>query len=244
VSRDKSVFASDQSLPYQGVTDSDYDNTGFDRGHLKPAEDSPDQAAMDESHLMTNVAPEYPNFNRQTWRTLEQAINELVDATGGKAEVVTGPLYLDANGKPLPPDQIATMGSGKRKVAVPTHIFKAVRLTKPDGSITEFAFSVPNDPNSPTTRDEIGKRLADSRVSIDQLESTLGQDLFGDANPELESQANPTVTFPHAGHFHAASLLWPQGTEELNPYLRSSAWKDSYPDWFKEDLKNYGIQLA
>lgn len=57
VSRLESTFVRDPELGRNGVTDSDYTRTGFDRGHMKPAEDSPTQEAMNESHLMTNIAP-------------------------------------------------------------------------------------------------------------------------------------------------------------------------------------------
>lgn len=244
VDRSKSTWKRDPSLPYPGVVDSDYNGTGFDRGHLRPAEDSADQAAMDESHLMTNVAPQYPKFNEQTWRTLEQGISELVAATGGKAQVVTGNLYLDAKGNPLPPDQIQTTGSKDRKIAVPTHCYKAVRLTQPDGKVTEFAFVVPNDIDSPILRDPIGKLLRSCKVSIDQVEKLSGQDLFGDATPGLERDADPAITFPNAGRYHAAQLLWPQGVPLEAPWLPSLGWHDSYPDWFREDLHLWGVEEA
>lgn len=244
VDRDKSHWAQDPDLPYPGVTDSDYVDTGFDRGHIKPAEDSPDQAAMDESHLMTNVAPEYPTFNRQTWRTLEQAVNELVIATGGKADIVTGTLYLDKRGKPLPVEDIPTTGSGKRRIAVPTHIFKAVRLTKPDGTVSEFAFVVPNTADAPVDEEGIGKLLRSSRASIDQVESLLGQDLFGPGDPAQEADADPKITFPNAGHYHAASLVWPQGVPLETPYVLPNLWKDSVPDWFRNDLRHWRVDWA
>lgn len=244
VSRANSTFKRDPTLPYPGVTDSDYNGTGFDRGHLRPAEDSADQAAMDESHLMTNVAPQYPKFNEQTWRTLEQGISELVAATGGKAEVVTGNLYLDDKGKPLPEDQIPTTGSGDRKIAVPSHCFKAVRLTQPDGTVQEFAFVVPNDIDSPILRDPIGTLLRECKVSVDDVEGMTGENLFGDAAPDLESNPDPAITFPNAGRYHAAQLLWPQGVPLEKPWLPSNAWHGSYPDWFRDELKLYGMDDA
>lgn len=239
VDRSKSTWKRDPALPYPGVVDSDYVGTGFDRGHLRPAEDSADQAAMDESHLMTNVAPQYANFNQQTWRTLEQAISELVAATGGKAEVVTGNLYLDAKGNPLPPEELQVIGASDRKIAVPTHCFKAVRLTTPDGKVTELGFLVPNDADSPVGRDEIGALLRGSKVSVDALEGMLGQNVFGDRAPDLEAEADPVITFPNAGHYHAAQLLWPQGVPLDTPWLPSLGWHDSFPDWFRDELRLY-----
>jgi endonuclease G len=55
----------------------DYDHTEFDRGHQKPAEDSPNMEAMDETFLMTNMAPQTKVLNEQSWKYLEEATREL-----------------------------------------------------------------------------------------------------------------------------------------------------------------------
>lgn len=45
----------------------DYTNSGYDRGHMAPAGDAvASQAGMDETFLLTNIAPQIgPGFNRQ-----------------------------------------------------------------------------------------------------------------------------------------------------------------------------------
>lgn len=214
VSRDKSHFQQDPELP-EGVTDSDYNATGFDRGHMKPADDSPSQEAMDESHLLSNVAPQYPDLNRQTWRTLEGAVNDLVEATGGKASIITGNLYLDAQGKALPPEALQTTGAGDRRIAVPTHQFKTVLLELPNGNLSMFAYLVPNIKDAPTKKDEITPFLEASRTSVDHLEELLGRDLYAqlpaDVQAKLEGDSAAKVAFRNASRYEAASLVWPQG---------------------------------
>ncbi len=214
VDREGSEFWGDPEVP-GGAESSDYTGTGFDRGHMKPAADSPTQEAMDESHLMSNVAPQYPDMNRQTWRTLEGAVNDLVKATGGKASIVTGNLYLDAQGKPLPPEGISTMGAGTRRIGVPTHQFKTVLLELPNGNLSMFAYLVPNAKDSPTKKDEITPYLEASRTSVDHIEELLGADLYAQL-PEslqlkLEADRSARVAFQDASRYEAASLLWPQG---------------------------------
>ncbi|MFY0564473.1 DNA/RNA non-specific endonuclease [Archangium lansingense] len=214
VDREKSHFHTDPELGRAGVVDSDYTGTGFDRGHMKPAEDSPTQEAMDESHLLSNVAPQYPDLNRQTWRTLEGAVNDLVEATGGKASIITGNLYLDAQGKPLPPEARETMGANERRIAVPTHQFKTVLLELPNGNLSMFAYMVPNLKDAPTKKADITPFLEASRTSVDRLEELLGQDLYAQlpesVQAKLESDTSARVAFENDSMYEAASLLWPR----------------------------------
>jgi endonuclease G len=212
VNRDNSSFTKDPELGSGAVTASDYDKTGFDRGHMKPAEDSPTQEAMDESHLMSNIAPQHPNLNRQTWRTLEAAVNDMVATSGGKAYIMTGNLYLDAKGKPLPADAIDTMGANARRIAVPTHQFKTVLLELPNGNLSMFAYLVPNVKDAPTKKDQIEPFLEASRTSVDHIEELLGQDLYAQLPQEmqdkLEGDSTAKVAYRDASQYEAASLLW------------------------------------
>jgi endonuclease G len=216
VSRLESRFVRDPSLPRTGVTDGDYTGTGFDRGHMKPAEDSPTQEAMDESHFMSNIAPQHGDLNRQTWRTLEEAVNELVQATGGKAHILTGNLFLDAEGKPLPPESVQTTGSQTRRIGVPTHHFKTVLLELPNKHLTAFAYVVPNIQDAPSKKEDIIPFLAQSRVSVDRVEELLGQDLYAQlprhVQEQLEQDTSARVHFHGASQYHSATLLWPPET--------------------------------
>jgi endonuclease G len=218
VSRDKSEFTEDPELGGKGVKDTDYRGTGFDRGHMKPAADSPTQEAMDESHLMTNMAPQFPNLNRQSWATLEDAVRDMVSSTGGKAYVMTGNLYLDGQGKPLPPEAIKTIGPDGRPIAVPTHNFKTVLLELPNGNLSMFAYMVPNVKNAPTEPANISKFLESSRTSVDKIEELLGQDLYAQlpksVQERLEKDTSARMAFREASTFEAASLLMERGWGE------------------------------
>jgi endonuclease G len=214
VDRDRSHFKRDPELGAAGISPQDYTNTGFDRGHMKPAEDSPTQEAMDESHLMSNVAPQHPNLNRQTWRTLEDAVNDLVRSSGGKAHIVTGNVYLDAQGKPLPPEATEKMGRGESRIGVPTHNFKTVLLELPNGHLSMFAYLVPNVKDAPTKKQDITPFLEKARTSVDRIEELLGQDLYAQlpksVQARLETDTSARVAFREASQYEAATLLWPQ----------------------------------
>ena len=169
---------------------------------------------MDESHLMSNVAPQHPDLNRQAWRTLEDAVNDLVSSSGGKAHILTGNLFLDAQGKPLPPEAIDTIGANARRIAVPTHQFKTVLLELPNGHLSMFAYMVPNVKDAPTKKDAITPFLANARTSVDRIEELLGQDLYAQlpasVQARLEADTSAQVRFREASLYEAASLLWPQ----------------------------------
>lgn len=193
----------------------DYEGFKLDRGHMKPADDSPDLEAMSESFLMTNMAPQHGALNQATWRYLEAGIQQLVKATGGKATIHTGNLYLDTNGKPLADDAVRTIGKGNRKIAVPTHNFKTALLEFPDGKKQLIAFVVPNQFNLPRRPMDAQKTLFKSRVSVQELERLLGgvnlyPTLKASEAQSLKSTATPTITFPNANQYQFANLVWPQ----------------------------------
>ena len=64
-------FVSDVMVP-NSPTPKVYDKSGYDRGHLAPADDFDwSELAMSESFLMTNIAPQLAGFNRGIWKKLE-----------------------------------------------------------------------------------------------------------------------------------------------------------------------------
>ena len=60
VNRAMSVFTEDERIPMPfRSTNSDYFGSGYDRGHMVPAADAKSsQAAMNETFLLTNIAPQ------------------------------------------------------------------------------------------------------------------------------------------------------------------------------------------
>jgi endonuclease G len=112
-------------------TPSDYDRTGFDRGHLTPAADAASDTQMHDTFLMTNMTPQEPTLNRVSWRLLESHVRDMP-----AKYVVTGAIY-SASPKTI----------GKHKVLIPTSYYKLVYLT--DGTIK--AYIANNTPKAPVT---------------------------------------------------------------------------------------------
>jgi endonuclease G len=76
-------FRADTTLPigwYQ-VGSSSYSGSGFDRGHNCPSADRTSTvAANSATFLMTNMIPQAPNNNQQTWANLENYTRKLVNS--------------------------------------------------------------------------------------------------------------------------------------------------------------------
>lgn len=126
-------FRPDPEIPRgAGPANADYARSGWDRGHMAPAQDfSRDPEAMSESFLFSNIVPQDPKNNRLAWKELESLTREWAQ-TRGEVFVITGPVYN--NGAPL-----AVIG--RSKVWVPTHIFKIIIDARRGESV---AFVLPN----------------------------------------------------------------------------------------------------
>ena len=70
-------FISDPKLPNETDLQSDYNGSGFDRGHnFNAADGACDQVAMDESFYFSNMTAQYPSLNRGDWKSLESWTRE------------------------------------------------------------------------------------------------------------------------------------------------------------------------
>jgi len=124
-------FRADTSLPsgwYQ-VQNSSYTGSGFDRGHNCP---SGDRTASTDSNaatfLMTNMMPQAPNNNQQTWANLENYTRSLVKA-GSEVYVICGSYGQGGTGSLG--GTTKTIDNGK--VTVPSNIWKII-VVLADGS--------------------------------------------------------------------------------------------------------------
>jgi endonuclease G len=131
---------------------SDYLRSGFDRGHMSPSGDMPDEAAQAESFSLANMVPQAPKLNRGVWERIESAVRELA-VRDGEAYVVTGPLFQGGDLQAL-----------RGRVLVPTDTFKAV-YDPPRGWAGAYVCTNTDEPSCRT-------------VSIAQLQEMSGIDVF------------------------------------------------------------------
>ncbi|XP_049906639.1 endonuclease G, mitochondrial [Epinephelus moara] len=140
-------FKEDDSVHvFHRATNADYRGSGFDRGHLAAAANHKwSQKAMDDTFYLSNVAPQNPHLNQNTWNNLEKLCRSLTKSYLN-VYVCTGPLYLprqEADGKLYVRYQVL----GRNHVAVPTHFFKVVILEQMDGRGVELrSYVLPNEP--------------------------------------------------------------------------------------------------
>lgn len=96
-----------------------YVNSGYDRGHMAPAADMPDEQASYESFSLANMVPQAPGNNRGVWAKLEALVRKLAEEQG-QLYVITGPIF----------DETPRRVGGA--VSVPVKLFKAVLIPATD----------------------------------------------------------------------------------------------------------------
>lgn len=155
------------------ATNSDFTNSGYDRGHLVPAEDmSFSEEAMGESFYTTNVSPQDPSFNRGIWKSLEDKVRDWATEYN-RVYVIAGPI--------LPGRMTSTTEKigANSDVVVPKQFFKIVLdYDKPDQKAIAFIFD-----NAAAT-----KPLKQMACSIDKVEQVTGLDFFPNLSASEQAQ--------------------------------------------------------
>ncbi|MDX9731466.1 MAG: DNA/RNA non-specific endonuclease [Bdellovibrionales bacterium] len=161
----KDRFHKDTAL-MNGVAPNEYAKSGYDRGHLAPAEDMRWSAdAMYDSFSMVNMTPQSPSLNRGVWKQIEERVREF--ALGhDEVFIATGPVLTEKC--------LRHIGKG---VCVPQHHFKVVLAHA--GSFKAIGFIVPQD----------AKGSFESWVqTVAEVERRTGLDFFSKLPDALETQ--------------------------------------------------------
>lgn len=111
----------------------DYARSGYDRGHLAPSADMPNEQAQHESFSLANMIPQTPENNRGIWSAIEGATRHLANQRS-EIYVITGPLFIG--------------GSVKRiggRVLVPSHIYKAIYDPSTEEGAAYLTSNLPGD---------------------------------------------------------------------------------------------------
>jgi endonuclease G len=187
-------FRPDNSLPTAcyPVVPADYTNTGFDRGHLCPSDDR-DATPEDNSatFLMTNIIPQAPDLNRQTWRLLEEYCRKLLDE-GNELYILSGAYGRGGTGSNGSRNTIAD-----GKVTVPARCWKIVvvlpegknDLKRIDASTRVIAVDVPNR----QAVDNGNKNWDDYLVTVDAIEAATGYDFLTELSRNLQNTLESKV---------------------------------------------------
>ena len=179
-------FRADDELPaaWYRVQASSYTGSGFDRGHNCPSADRTSSvAANSATFLMTNMMPQAPRNNQQTWANLEDYCRTLV-RQGNELYLVCGSYGRGGTGSN---GYATTLDQGR--VTVPAHCWKVVVVlpvgtadaTRVSASTRVIAIDTPND-------NALSTSWGSYRTSVDALEAATGLDLLS-AVPVAVQQA-------------------------------------------------------
>ncbi|MCR5888355.1 DNA/RNA non-specific endonuclease [Hymenobacter sp. J193] len=170
-------FRADNTLPagwYQ-VQATSYSGSGFDRGHMCPSADRTNTVADNSAtFLMTNMVPQAPRNNQQTWANLEDYTRSFL-ATNNEVYIICGSYGRGGTGSNGGVTQ--TLDNGR--VTVPNRLWKVVVIlptgtddaTRVSTSTRVIAIDTPNE-------NTISTNWGQYRVSVDAIEAATGLDLL------------------------------------------------------------------
>jgi endonuclease G len=168
-------FRPDPSLPKQwkGIKPSIYKGSGYDRGHLVPSADRTKSIEDNSStFLMTNIIPQTPDNNRNTWGNLEDYSRELVEQ--GKT------LYIIAG-------TWGSKGKINNLVNIPKYTWKIIVILDRPSQILDITSRTPviavNIPNDQELEDDWKKFL----TTVDQIEKLTEYDFLSNVPTPIQN---------------------------------------------------------
>lgn len=177
-------FTADANLPgtFYITQPSDYTSSGYDRGHLCPSDDRDKNYADNyATFLMTNIIPQTPQLNQQTWNDLELYCTTLMNQ-GNELYIISGGYGVS--------DTIGTTNH----VVVPSDCWKVI-VVLPNGSNDVSRVSTSTRviavmmPNTTT----VGNQWGNYRVSIDSIEALTGFDFLSVVSTSLQTTIENAV---------------------------------------------------
>ena len=146
---------------------SDYKHSGYDRGHMAPANDMKwSKTSMEESFYMTNICPQLHALNDGCWRKLELAIHRWAKRDK-RLIIAAGPVLKNV---------MHTIGPD-RNISVPAAFYKVVYAPN-QGRAIGFIFN----------NEKISGGYASHAVSVDYVERVTGIDFFCALDDALENK--------------------------------------------------------
>ncbi|WP_242928926.1 DNA/RNA non-specific endonuclease [Pontibacter vulgaris] len=184
-------FRADNSLPssFYKVQSTDYTGSGFDRGHNCPSADRT-LTVTDNSatFLMSNMIPQAPNNNQQTWGNLENYCRTLVNQ-GNELYVIMGSYGTGGDGSA---GYKTTIAGGK--VTVPNRIWKVI-VVLPVGTgdaarvTTSTRVIAVDTPNSNTVSSSWGGY----RTTVDAIEAKTGYNILSNVSSTVQTTIEAKV---------------------------------------------------
>ncbi len=180
-------FRSDFRIPKSFRADlSDYSGSGYDRGHLVASANQIDEDIQNsETFLLSNMSPQTPQFNRQKWRELEEAVRELNHKPSVlETYVITGPIFDFME----PVTMIGENDGNGISIPVPSHFFKCILTEEKNGNLNMWAFKMKNA--------SLDDELSEYQVTTTYIERMTGMLLWSNlTGPEIDEEKNKVRSF-------------------------------------------------
>ncbi len=145
-------FRANDALPsaWYAVNQGSYQGSGFDRGHNCPSGDrTSTHEANSRTFLMTNMIPQAPKNNRQTWESLESYTRSLIRDGSNEAYITVGSYGSGGTGSN---GYMEVLNDEGAQINVPDHFWKVVvvipvgsdDLNRIDANTRVIAINTPN----------------------------------------------------------------------------------------------------
>ena len=161
-------FQEDQDVAKPRATDTDYYNSGYDRGHMCPSGDNKwSEQAQIQSFLFTNCCPQIHGLNAGDWNEIEAQCRRWAKQYGD-VYIVSGPIVYKGKRKTI----------GRNKVVVPDAFFKVVLRMNPSPAAIGFVY-----------KNVSGNRPKSAYVNtVDEVERITGLDFFAALPDRIENK--------------------------------------------------------
>jgi endonuclease G len=184
-------FAADATLPsgWYRPGSTSYSGSGFDRGHNCPSADRTGSVADNSAtFLMSNMMPQAPNNNQQTWANLENYCRTLANA-GNELYIIAGSYGKGGTGTN---GTVSTIDGGR--ITVPSNCWKVIVVlpvgtgdaSRITSSTRVIAINTPN-----TT--SINTSWGGYRTTVNAIESATGYDLLSAVSSTIQSTIESKV---------------------------------------------------
>ncbi|RSK39565.1 DNA/RNA non-specific endonuclease [Hymenobacter perfusus] len=185
-------FRADNTLPtgwYQ-VQATSYSGSGFDRGHNCPSADRTNTVADNSAtFLMTNMIPQAPRNNQQTWANLENFTRAQLANGANEVYVIMGSYGTGGTGSS---GYKTTLDQGR--VTVPMRVWKVVVIlptgdtdaSRVNTATRVIAVDTPNDQS-------ISTNWGQYRTTVDAIEAATGYDLLSAVAPAVQQAVESRI---------------------------------------------------
>lgn len=153
-----------------------YDGYGYDRGHLAASADFRwNQSALSESYFYSNMTPQRPEFNRESWAEVENFVRGYAIENNTDIFVVTGPVLSED----LPKVERSPNG-----MSLPEYHYKVAFDPVNERAV---GFLMPNQRCDGPSESYI--------KTIDEIEEATGLDFFPNLDPETAERIEGGIDY-------------------------------------------------